>query len=43
MLREVEEETGVSELSVQRHLITTYHTYVQDGANLFRSEPVGLQ
>jgi len=35
-LREVEEETGVSELSVQRHLITTYHTYVQDGKSILK-------
>ena len=35
-LREVEEETGVSELSVQRHLITTYHTYVLDGKSILK-------
>lgn len=35
-LREVEEETGISELSVQRHLITTYHTYVQDGRPILK-------
>ena len=31
-LREVEEETGVSGLSVLRHLVTTYHTY-KEGSN----------
>lgn len=35
-LREVEEETGISELSVQRLLTITYHTYIQDGQPILK-------
>ncbi|HTL09308.1 MAG TPA: NUDIX hydrolase [Chitinophagaceae bacterium] len=30
-LREVEEETGLQQLTLHRHLLTTYHTYHENG------------
>jgi ADP-ribose pyrophosphatase YjhB (NUDIX family) len=31
-LREIEEETGVGNLAVQKHLLNTYHTYKEKGS-----------
>jgi ADP-ribose pyrophosphatase YjhB (NUDIX family) len=30
-VREIEEETGVGDLTIQQHLLNTYHTYKQNG------------
>lgn len=35
-LREVQEETGVAELFVKKHLATTYHIYEQDGETILK-------
>ncbi|HEU4470525.1 MAG TPA: NUDIX domain-containing protein [Flavisolibacter sp.] len=35
-LREIEEETGLNSLSAERPLITTYHTYHQDGRHILK-------
>lgn len=35
-LREVEEETGLSGLFLERELLITYHTYEQDGENILK-------
>lgn len=35
-LREVQEETGVAELQLQKHVVTTYHTYTQDGVPILK-------
>jgi 8-oxo-dGTP pyrophosphatase MutT (NUDIX family) len=36
-LREVEEETGLKQLSPGRLLLTTYHTYHQDGQHMLKA------
>ena len=35
-LREVKEETGLSELSLGKELLVTYHTYLQDGKEILK-------
>lgn len=35
-LREVQEETGLAQVSIGPHLITTYHTYHQDGRHILK-------
>jgi hypothetical protein len=36
-LREVEEECSIGDLLLKQHLITTYHTYIQDGTPILKS------
>ncbi len=36
-LREVEEECSIGNLLLKQHLITTYHTYIQDGVPILKS------
>lgn len=36
-LREVEEECSISELSLQKKLCTTYHTYIQEGIPILKA------
>ncbi len=35
-IREIQEETGLQELELQRFLLTTYHTYEQDGHSIVK-------
>ncbi|HEU4608387.1 MAG TPA: NUDIX domain-containing protein, partial [Chitinophagaceae bacterium] len=35
-LREVEEETGLGNLQLKEHLITTYHTYDESGKHILK-------
>ncbi len=35
-IREIKEETGLQELELQRFLLTTYHTYEQDGQPILK-------
>lgn len=35
-LREVKEETGLMDVSVKKHLLTTYHTYDENGRSILK-------
>lgn len=35
-VREVEEETGITNISLQEHLLTTYHTYHESGKSILK-------